>query len=203
MTEGKLVGVRKSMRKFEVVHSMLDVEVCSVAKVMPCAINRQVMMALLSLGLDEQVRQPITVMVWSCTTGNVGKREEALESTVSAIQMAQHIHHASALQHLQEHACSISISGLIRTPVNTRTPAYGADAMQLCVAGLTAGCYFVTPTCLVRLLWVVITRGRSRRSCKVHECVWECGTCPCFCPAEQRYLHYIQSQASKTFKYVI
>ena len=126
------MGVRKSMRKFEVVHSMLDVEVCSVAKVMPCAINRQVMMALLSLGLDEQVRQPITVMVWSCTTGNVGKREEALESTVSAIQMAQHIHHASALQHLQEHACSISISGLIRTPVNTRTPAYGADAMQLC-----------------------------------------------------------------------
>jgi hypothetical protein len=30
-------------------------QVCSVAKVMPCTINRQVMMALLSLGLDENI----------------------------------------------------------------------------------------------------------------------------------------------------
>lgn len=28
MTHGKLVGVRKSMRKFEVPNSILDVEVC-------------------------------------------------------------------------------------------------------------------------------------------------------------------------------
>lgn len=55
MTAGKLVGIRTSMRKFEVANSMLDVEVCSVAKVMPCTLNRQVMMALLSRGLDEMV----------------------------------------------------------------------------------------------------------------------------------------------------
>lgn len=55
MTEGKLVGIRKSMRKFEVANRLLDVEVCSVAKVMPCTLNRQVMMALLSRGLDEMV----------------------------------------------------------------------------------------------------------------------------------------------------
>ena len=55
MTHGKVVNVRSSMRKFEVPDRMLTVEVCAVAQVMPCTINRQVMMALLSLGLDEQV----------------------------------------------------------------------------------------------------------------------------------------------------
>lgn len=53
MIAGALVGMRQSMSKFD--SKTLSVEVCSVAKVMPCYINRQVIMALLSLGIHKDV----------------------------------------------------------------------------------------------------------------------------------------------------
>jgi RNA dependent RNA polymerase len=49
MTPRALVGIRPSMRKFGC--QALSVEVCCVARVLPCVINRQVMMALLSVGI--------------------------------------------------------------------------------------------------------------------------------------------------------
>ena len=50
---GALVGIRPSMKKFE--SSDLAVEVCSLARPMPAAINRQLIMALLSLGIASAV----------------------------------------------------------------------------------------------------------------------------------------------------
>ena len=53
MRPGALVGIRPSMKKFE--SPDLAVEVCSFARPMPAAINRQLIITLLSLGVDSTV----------------------------------------------------------------------------------------------------------------------------------------------------
>jgi hypothetical protein len=52
MAEGALVGIRPSMKKFGCEN--LSVEVCCVARVLPCSINRQIIMALLTLGISAE-----------------------------------------------------------------------------------------------------------------------------------------------------
>eukprot|EP00892_Ulva_mutabilis_P008489 jgi/Ulvmu1/6011/UM026_0137.1 len=53
MEPGALVGVRPSMKKFE--SADLAVEVCGLARPMPAFINRQLIMALLALGIPDSV----------------------------------------------------------------------------------------------------------------------------------------------------
>eukprot|EP00892_Ulva_mutabilis_P008486 jgi/Ulvmu1/6009/UM026_0135.1 len=53
MAPGALVGVRPSMKKFE--SADLAVEVCALARPMPAFVNRQLIMALLSLGIPDSV----------------------------------------------------------------------------------------------------------------------------------------------------
>jgi hypothetical protein len=52
MAPGALVGIRPSMKKFGCQN--LSVEVCCVARALPCAINRQIIMALLTLGIPPE-----------------------------------------------------------------------------------------------------------------------------------------------------
>jgi hypothetical protein len=78
MAPGALVGIRPSMRKFGC--RALSVEVCCVARVLPCVINRQVMMALLTLGVP-------THALWQLYTAHVKGLEHLLAGGAEALRV--------------------------------------------------------------------------------------------------------------------
>jgi hypothetical protein len=78
MAPGALVGIRPSMRKFGC--RALSVEVCCMARVLPCVINRQVMMALLTLGVP-------THALWQLYTAHVKGLEHLLAGGAEALRV--------------------------------------------------------------------------------------------------------------------
>jgi RNA dependent RNA polymerase len=80
MPAGALVGLRPSMQKFESASRWL--EVCEVARALPCHINRQIMVVLLSIGISAGV-------FWDMYCRHVRQLDHLLHGGAAALQTLQ------------------------------------------------------------------------------------------------------------------